>query len=124
DPGDAGETGGDELPVGRLELGIGHRATIELEEAPMCLRGHLRKGRVIEDPGEPIEKPLAVLQRRPLERAAAPERTGEGVEVAFDRELAVDQRLAPIERSPEVVHVRRMDTGLLREEKGARRRAD
>src|SRR6185436_19058823 len=27
DPGDAGETGGDELPVGRLELGIGHRAT-------------------------------------------------------------------------------------------------
>src|SRR5207244_13321650 len=67
---------------------------------------------------------LARSERRPLERPAGAERARERLEVARDRVLAVDDRLAAVEGAPEVVHVPGVRAALLLEHERARLRPD
>jgi hypothetical protein len=71
---------------------------LALDETPVRLLRHLRKRRVVEQRRHAVEHGV---------RAAAivGERAGERIEVAVDGELPVDERLATIERPPEVPHV-------------------
>ena len=67
---------------------------------------------MIEEAREPIRQCLVRAERRLLERAVRREGAREGVEVAGEGVLAVDDRLAPAERAPEVVDVARVRTRL------------
>ena len=86
----------------------------------MRLHRHLGEGRVVEEPYQAVGERLAGGERRPREAAVGQERARERVEVALDRVLAVDDRLAAIERAPEVVHVAGVGAALLGEDERAR----
>ena len=79
---------------------------------------------MVEEPREPVRERLVRLERRPLEHATRAEGARERVEVALDRVLPVDDRLAAVERAPEVVHVPGVRPALLAEEQRPWLRSD
>src|SRR5439155_344058 len=100
------------------------RTPVELDETAMRLHRHLRERAVVEHPRQAVTERLVRTEGRPFGGTARREGARQRREVALDGVLAVDQRLAAADRTPEVVDVVRVRPGLLAEDERARLRAD